>query len=103
MSTKDSKLIWTSSHQSQLNNLVNEVKQQTLLSFPNPILPYTLEADISEKGLGSVLKQEEKTIDFYSHRLNGPELNYTIPEKETYSILLVFANLKTLCLIHTSL
>lgn len=70
-----------------VSRIIQEIKKGTLLHFPKTGSPYELFTDASEKALGAVLIQDKKIIGFYSYRLNGSEVNYTVVEKETLAIL----------------
>ena len=81
-----------------VEKVINEIRQGTLLNFPEPGKEYTLFTDASNYAIGSVLLQDKKTIGFYSSRLKKPEENYTVPERETLAILKAVSYFKNIIL-----
>jgi transposase InsO family protein len=90
LTSKTSKNIpfnWTPEDSHLVNTIFNEIIQSTLLTFPDHKLPFTIEVDASDQGLGAVLFQKDKIIGFYSHKFNKSQLNYTVTEKELLAII----------------
>ena len=63
------------------------VSADTLLSYPDWKLPFTVHTDASEKQLGTVISQNDKPIYFFSRKLIQPQRNYTTTEKELIEIV----------------
>ena len=63
------------------------VSAETLLSYPNWKLPFTVHTDAYDKQLGAVISQTNKKIDFLSSKLNKPQRNYTTTEMELLAIV----------------
>jgi len=78
---------WTQKDNEILNSLINEIKKADALKFPDFNKPFYLNTDACDFGLGSVLYQDHGVISYYSKKLNGAELNYSIIEKEFLGIL----------------
>lgn len=57
-----------------------------MLQFPDYNKKFTLEYDVSDIGIGSDLYQEHEIIKFNIKKHNKTERNYSIVEKELYSI-----------------
>lgn len=70
-----------------MEELVEEIKRETLLNFPTPNMPYELYTEASGHSLGAVLLQNKKLIGLYSCKLKGSDPNYIVVEKETLAIL----------------
>ncbi|MGL5899824.1 MAG: RNase H-like domain-containing protein, partial [Lactobacillaceae bacterium] len=84
----------------EMKQMIDDIKQVILskvkLGFPDYTKKFILECDASDIGVGSVLRQENKIIGYYSKKLNGAELHYSIVEKEYLSILLACINFKNI-------
>ena len=63
------------------------VSAETLLSYPYFKLTFTVNTDASDKQLGAVISQNNKTIAFFLRRFSKPQCNYTMTEKEILAIL----------------
>ena len=63
------------------------VSDETLLSYLDWELLFTVHADASDKNLGAVISQENKHIAFFSIILIKPHSNYTKTEKELLVIV----------------
>ena len=49
------------------------VSAETLLSYSDWKIPFTVQTDASDKQLGDVISQKNKTIDFFSIILIKPQ------------------------------
>ena len=63
------------------------VSAETLLSYRDWIIPFTVQTDASDKQLGAVIIHNNKPISFFSRRLSKPKGNYTTTNKELIVIL----------------
>ncbi|KAF9761106.1 Retrovirus-related Pol polyprotein from transposon 17.6 [Nosema granulosis] len=59
-------------------------------------MKFILECDASDIGLGSVLRQEDRIIGYYSKKLHSSEMNYSIVEKEYLAMLLSLIHFKNI-------
>lgn len=63
-----------------------------VLSYPDPQLPFLVDTDASNVGLGAVLSQEgedgEQVIAYYSRSLHRPEKNYCVTRRELLAVVL---------------
>ena len=57
----------------------------TLISYPDWKLTYTVHTDASVKQLGYFISQNNKPIDFFYRILSKPQRNNTTTEKELYN------------------
>ena len=78
---------WSEQGKVSLTDLLNEIKTETLLTFPDLNKDFKLHVDASDDGIGGILTQEGKTIGFHSRKFTPPERNFSIVEKETIAIL----------------
>lgn len=53
-----------------------------MLALPDLTLPFMLECDTSETGIGEILMQNHHPITFESHKLKDYEQHYSVCEKE---------------------
>ena len=65
-----------------------------MLSYPDYRKPFDLTTDASDHGLGAVLSQDNKPIQFISRTLKGAELNYATNETERLAIVWALKVLK---------
>lgn len=84
---------WTESAKSAFQQLRNALIQKPILQLPSPDLPFTLQTDASDIGLGAVLLQPLHSdprklvpIMYASRRLKLAELNYATVEKEALAV-----------------
>ncbi len=93
---KDAKFNWSNEDNLIVNSILAVIKEGVLLSFPNYNYPFELYSDASDVGIGSILKQGDSIIGYYSKKLKGSELNYTVMEKEVYAILKSIDHFRTI-------
>ncbi len=98
---KDSVIKWTKENNNTIKEIIEEIKKGVLLHFPNYQLPFELYTDASEIAIGSILKQGNYIIGYYSYKLKSSERNYTVMEKEAFAILKSLDHFKTIiCFAH---
>ena len=84
---KNANLKWTRSETETFSKLISEIKKKTLLTYPDFSKDFNLDADASKTRGGSILRQQNSLIGFYSTKWNQVESRYTIAEKEILIIL----------------
>lgn len=67
-----------------------------LLSFPDYTQRFELYTDASDKQLGAILKQGNKTLAFFSKKLNSTQQKYGVGEKEMLSIVEALKEFRTM-------
>lgn len=87
VSGKNSKFEWKERQQQAFEKVKAAISKEVMLSFPDYSQPFQLYVDASEYQLGAVLKQENKTLAFFSRKLNKSQRNYTVGEKEMLSVV----------------
>ena len=63
------------------------VSSETLLSYPDWIIPFTVHTDVSDKQLDAVISHNNKPTAFFSRIFSKPRRNYTTNEKELLAIV----------------
>jgi hypothetical protein len=69
------------------NTLIDKLTHAPLLQLPNFGKTFELECDASGIGIGGVLLEEGKHISYFSEKLSGPSLNYSMYDKELYALV----------------
>ena len=82
------KFLWNDTCQKAFdNNIKSIIAQDILLTYLNHNLPFEIFTDMSDYQLGSVIKQKNKPVAYFSKKLNKAQMNYTVEEKEVLSIV----------------
>ena len=95
LTKKDKVFSWGDKEQLSFEGLKKLILEEPVLLTPNPAEPFEVETDASNYALGGQLSQRDSEgqphpVAFYSKKLNGPELNYAIPDKELMAIIEAF-------------
>jgi hypothetical protein len=69
--------------------LKRKLCESPLLQIPDFGKSFEIKCDASAIGIGGVLLQEGKPVVYFSEKLNGPHLNYSIYDKEIYGLVWV--------------
>ena len=88
--TRKTPFQWTAVHQKVFEQMKSILSPNALLAYPNPDIPYNVETDASDYQLGSVIKQENCPVTYFTRKLNSAQKNYTTIEKELLSIVKTF-------------
>lgn len=82
---------WTDLQENAFKQLKTKIQEATLLYHPNPNLPFFVQCDSSDVGLGAQLFQrvngERRVVAYASRLLLDRERNYSVSEKETLAIV----------------
>eukprot|EP00477_Mikrocytos_mackini_P000180 GAHX01000190.1.p1 GENE.GAHX01000190.1~~GAHX01000190.1.p1 ORF type:complete len:526 (+),score=71.90 GAHX01000190.1:1842-3419(+) len=92
----DTTFSWTNKDSQTVKEIIDELKQKTLLQHPDLNSSFVLQTDASDYAIGAALLQNNKPIGFFSAKLSTTEQRYSIVEKETYAILRALRHFKTL-------
>jgi hypothetical protein len=78
---------WSTEQQNAFDQLKTVMSQPPLLALPDFSLPFAIETDACETGIGAVLMQQSKPLAYYSKSLGPNNAAKSIYEKEAMAIL----------------
>jgi hypothetical protein len=81
MTSKNVKFEWKEKHQHSFENVQKIICRQVMLTYPDFSETFHIYTDASDTQLGTVIKQEDKPIAFYSRKLNSAQKRYTTGEQ----------------------
>lgn len=92
LTKKDKPFEWTTQAQEAFDKLKEHFAKEPILQEADPTKPFEMETDASDFALGGQLGQRDnqgrlRLISNFSQKLNGPELNYPIHDKELMAII----------------
>lgn len=79
--------VWTANEESSFNRLKQLVSQKTILAYFDPNKETTLSVDASPYGIGTMISQDGKPIEFASASLNTTQQRYNHIEKELLALV----------------
>jgi hypothetical protein len=82
--TKKGYFKWSEEAQATMEKMKKVMSTCLVLALPNFILPFTLECDASGEGIGVVLMYNRHPLAYESRKLKGPDLLYSIYDKECW-------------------
>ena len=85
--TKGRKILWNDTLEISFKELNLVVSAETLLSYPDQKLTFTVHTYASDKQVGAVIIQNNKTIAFFSRILSKPQRNYITTDKEILAVV----------------
>lgn len=94
---KNKIFVWDSNCEQALTKIKEYLVTDSVLACPNFELPFTIQTDASDYGLGAILSQEqdgaEKVICYLNRSLNKNERKYSTTEKECLVVLFAIEKL----------
>ncbi|KAI5153782.1 hypothetical protein ENBRE01_3250 [Enteropsectra breve] len=96
---QNSCLSWTDSHSNIVRSILKEIKNRTVLSIPDFSKEFQLYTDASDKAIGGVLVQNDRTIGYFSKKLSGSQCNYTVTEKEMLAVIASLEHFRNIILL----
>lgn len=92
--------LWGNEHESCFRSMQAQVLDMTVMAYPDPAKALCLFTDASEQFLGAVLtqipkadldlpveEQKHEPLAFSSGAFKGPQLRWSVPEKEGFAIV----------------
>ena len=86
------RFVWSQEAQEAFSKLKSTFTSAPVLCHPDPALPFILEVDASETAVGAILSQRQgpkallHPVAFASRKLNPPERNYDVGDRELLAI-----------------
>ncbi|XP_044428442.1 uncharacterized protein [Triticum aestivum] len=80
---------WGAPQEEAFLELKKQLTEAPLLILPDFTKTFEIECDASGIGVGGVLMQERKPIAYFSEKLSGAQLNYSVYDKELYALVRV--------------
>ncbi len=87
---------WDTEDEKIRQEILQEINKGICIYHADLNVPFTLQTDASDIGIGAILLQNHKIVGVYSKKLSGPEKNYTTPEKEIFAIIKALEHFKNL-------
>jgi hypothetical protein len=96
---KGSDIQWNDKTEQAFQRIKEAILEEPILAMPDPDREFEVETDASDFAIGGQLGQRDSEgrlhpIAFFSKKLNGPELNYQIHDKELMAIIEAFKEWK---------
>lgn len=84
---KNKKFTWLPIHQEAFERIKQVIGKSVTLAYPDFNETFDIYTDSSDKQLGGVITQKGRPLAFYSRKLRGAQLNYTVTEKELLGVV----------------
>ena len=84
---KSNKFKWLPIHQEAFERIKQVIGKAVTLAYPDFNETFDIYTDSSDKQLGGVITQKGRPLAFYSRKLKGAQLNYTVTEKELLGVV----------------
>ncbi|HSN66200.1 MAG TPA: RNase H-like domain-containing protein, partial [Fusibacter sp.] len=90
LASKNVPFVWGPEQQKAFETMKALIAEDVLLQYPDPKQPFDIHPDASDVQLGSVIKQNNRPVAYYSRKLTKCQARYTTIEKELLSIVETF-------------
>lgn len=95
---KNCKFHWSEQCEAAFSTIKNQLVSSPILSCPNFDVPFVVQTDASNFGIGAVLSQtiddEEHVICYISRSLSRAERNYSVTERECLAVIWAMEKLR---------
>ena len=89
---KDVVIKWGQEQEKAFETLKDKLTKTPILALPNFTKTFEIDCDASNIGFGAILLQEGHPIAYFSEKLKGSHLNYSIYDKELYALVRALQN-----------
>ena len=87
LTKKNVSFVWGEWAQKSFDEIKAQLTRAPVLALPDFDKNFELECDASGVGIGAVLMQDRQPIAYFSEKLSGAPLNYSVYDKEFYSLV----------------
>ncbi|CAM2726315.1 unnamed protein product [Rotaria socialis] len=91
LTKKNAKFIWGEEEQNSFNKIKQILSSKLLLQYPDSSIPFIVQVDASNYGIGAVLMQNdgkgEQPVAYMSQKLNKQQQNWNATEKECFAVV----------------
>ncbi|PKU63286.1 RNA-directed DNA polymerase [Dendrobium catenatum] len=78
---------WNQEQQTSFDNIKAALTSAPVLAIPDFHKPFSVDTDASAIGVGAVLSQEDRPIEFFSEKLSPTRQNWSVYEQELYAVV----------------
>uniref|UniRef100_A0A1X7V8M1 Reverse transcriptase/retrotransposon-derived protein RNase H-like domain-containing protein n=1 Tax=Amphimedon queenslandica TaxID=400682 RepID=A0A1X7V8M1_AMPQE len=97
-----SQFVWTPDCRMAFNTLQSKLTSRPILAFPDFTLPFILDTDASDCGIGAVLSQNQEghkqVVAYASRALSKSERNYGVTRKKLFNVI-TFVSFSSVCIL----
>ncbi|PKU84124.1 RNA-directed DNA polymerase [Dendrobium catenatum] len=84
---KNKQFQWTEECQRSWDTIKQSLSSASVLALPNFEIPFQVDTDASAVGIGAVLSQDNRPIEFFSEKLSPARQKWTVYEQELYAVI----------------
>ncbi|XP_020692921.1 uncharacterized protein LOC110107104 [Dendrobium catenatum] len=84
---KEKTLTWTADQERSFNTLKTALTTAPVLAIPDFNKPFQVDTDASSVGVGAVLAQDDRPLEFFSEKLSPARRNWSAYEQEFYAVV----------------
>ncbi len=78
---------WDDVHQTTFDNIKTAIAKDVVLAYPDYSQGFEIYTDSSEFQLGAIITQNNRSLAFFSHKLNTVQQKYSVTKQELLVIV----------------